>query len=148
MGVETYQKMYSIYTEKGCNEFDKNDDVINFTLEKQYTKDGNGQSIKDSCRNTREYLIKTGSELANASNNWTDHIKATRDPYIKDHGNLANDYNTLLNHRYQLDQDTQKLLGVDSSLYEKQNILDSAVFTTLLWTVLATSVLYYTFIKI
>ena len=49
-----------------------------------------------------------------------------------------------------LDNKMNELLGNNrnSILYEKQNQLDASVYTTILWTVLVTSSLYYIFTKI
>lgn len=147
-GVVTYEKLYSIYKENGCDLGNNDEKNIRFSLATTDTINGSIPNISDNCLNTRRYLITNGNVIQTAAGKWTTNIAETRDPYIQNQGILADKYINLTNTRYQLDQDVQKLLGVDTSLYEKQNILDSAVFTTLLWTVLATSVLYYTFIKI
>ena len=59
------------------------------------------------------------------------------------------DYNLLKEKRNELDMKMKEILGTENSiLFENQNYIDSSVYTTLLWTVLATSCLYYLFIKI
>ena len=59
------------------------------------------------------------------------------------------DYDDLKKKRQELDMKMKEILGTENSiLFENQNYMDSSVYTTLLWTVLATSCLYYLFIKI
>ena len=58
-------------------------------------------------------------------------------------------YNSIKLKRAQLDQKLQELYNVDNSipqLYQSQ--LDSTVYSGILWTVLATTLLYYVFIKL
>lgn len=59
-------------------------------------------------------------------------------------------FNSLLQTRNDLDNKMNELLGnnPNSILYENQNQLDASIYTTLLWTVLVTSSLYYIFTKI
>lgn len=59
-------------------------------------------------------------------------------------------YNTLVSTRRDLDNKMNEILGnnKNSILYEKQGELDATVYSTLLWTVMVTSLLYYVFTKI
>jgi len=58
-------------------------------------------------------------------------------------------YNLLKEKRNDLDTKMKEILGNNQSiLHEDQNYIDGSVYTTLLWTVLATSLIYYTFTKI
>lgn len=59
-------------------------------------------------------------------------------------------YNNLVRTRNDLDNKMNDLLGNNrnSILYEKQNELDSSVYSTLLWTVMVTSLIYYVFVKL
>jgi len=59
-------------------------------------------------------------------------------------------YNSLVRTRSDLDNKMNEILGnnKNSVLYEKQSELDASVYSTLLWTVMVTSLLYYVFTKI
>jgi len=59
-------------------------------------------------------------------------------------------YNNLVRTRSDLDNKMNEILGnnKNSILYEKQSELDASVYSTLLWTVMVTSLLYYVFTKI
>jgi hypothetical protein len=87
--------------------------------------------------------------MYNISNFYKGHINSDYLTYSSKANSLQSNYQQLVSDRTQLDEDVQKLLAVDKTIiYENQNVLDSAVFTTLLWTILATSTLYYAFTKI
>jgi hypothetical protein len=58
-------------------------------------------------------------------------------------------YNTLLTDRSDLDRKMKEVLALQGSMVnEHQNYVDGSVYTTLLWTVMATSLIYYVFTKI
>jgi len=58
-------------------------------------------------------------------------------------------YNTLLDNRTDLDRKMKEVLALHGSMVnEHQNYVDGSVYTTLLWTVMATSLIYYVFTKI
>ena len=58
-------------------------------------------------------------------------------------------YANVVDKRADLDQKMQEVLKYQNSIImEKQGELDISVYTTLLWTVLMTSILYYTFTKL
>jgi len=58
-------------------------------------------------------------------------------------------YNTLLMDRSDLDRKMKEVLSIQGSMVnEHQNYVDGSVYTTLLWTVMATSLIYYVFTKI
>ena len=62
---------------------------------------------------------------------------------------LDNNYNAMAQHRAGLDLKLQQLYNVDNSipnLYQSQ--LDSTVYSGVLWTILATTLIYYVFIKL
>lgn len=71
---------------------------------------------------------------------------------IKDYAAQFRDgsYNMLVSTRSDLDNKMNEILGnnKNSILYEKQGELDATVYSTLLWTVMVTSLLYYVFTKI
>lgn len=58
-------------------------------------------------------------------------------------------YNNLLDDRNDLDRKMKEVLALQGSMVnEHQNYVDGSVYTTLLWTVMATSLVYYVFTKI
>ena len=59
-------------------------------------------------------------------------------------------YNALVATRSDLDNKMNEILAnnKNSILYEKQSELDATVYSTLLWTVMVTSLIYYVFTKI
>jgi hypothetical protein len=55
----------------------------------------------------------------------------------------------MVNMRKDLDRKMQEILATKGSIVnEQQNYIDGSVYTTLLWTVLASSLIFYTFTKI
>jgi len=60
-----------------------------------------------------------------------------------------NTYNSLITDRSDLDRKMKEVLALQGSMVnEHQNYVDGSVYTTLLWTVMATSLIYYVFTKI
>lgn len=58
-------------------------------------------------------------------------------------------YNNLLTDRSDLDRKMKEVLALQGSMVnEHQTYVDGSVYTTLLWTVMATSLVYYVFTKI
>jgi len=58
-------------------------------------------------------------------------------------------YNNLLNDRSDLDRKMKEVLSLQGAMVnEHQNYVDGSVYTTMLWTVMATSLIYYVFTKI
>ena len=104
-------------------------------------------SLKDISNNL--FCISGMSNIAAHSTIINGEINTLYKKYTDEYKNQLNsNYEEVVAYRNHLDQSAMKIMGLDNSLYEKQNIVDSAVFTTLLWTALATSVLYYAFTKI
>lgn len=155
-GVVTYQKLLGVYMQNNCSISSNENTNINITLTKadyipgtSENITGAGLSINISCNDFRKKLIDYSNEIYKASLAYESNLKLDLSPHIVLQKELLYDYNKLIQNRTQLDQNMQKILAIDNThLYEKQNILDSAVFTTLLWTILATSALYYAFTKI
>ena len=79
-------------------------------------------------------------------------LDATDSYYIADtsfNNMIDASYNLLKDKRNDLDMKMKEILGNNQSiLHEDQNYIDGSVYTTLLWTVLATSLIYYTFTKL
>lgn len=148
-GVNTYTKILKEYMKNGCSNVTNNEKGIKFKLNTEDYIDSVNSDIDITCSKLRNNLIDYGDVINTASKEYATNIKHDIFPYIDNSQTLLNNYNQLVNNRIKLDEDMQKILAIDNTqLYEKQNILDSAVFTTLLWTVLATSALYYAFTKI
>lgn len=158
-GVDTYDKLLSAYLQNNCQENINNNKTVQIYLTPLDYKIGTPENTATNLQYTS--VQTTCSDLQGKLNNYSDIInKASKnlsrnlsgEKYTKYETNknaVINNYQSLVNKRSELDGKVQQLLGADNSvLYEKQNILDSAVFTTLLWTVLATSALYYAFTKI
>jgi hypothetical protein len=145
-GVNTYEKIYSDYVSSGCRTSDTND--VNFTLVNTDFVNGTKLNVTGNCLAVRNHLSNKDNNMSKAIREWNNNINTNKNIHIGDQTRLKQTYGNLVSTRTKLDEDVQKLLGLDTSLHEKQNILDSAVFTTLLWTILATSTLYYVFIQI
>jgi hypothetical protein len=162
-GVFGFIKLYFNYEDQNCSE-KLNDTKNNFVLNGLEANDFVGNSLPTSpistnCKVLNDSLlayatnINTARKTIQLSTNDTAKTGYSADPkftdYIADSVKLKTNYQKLVNQRQELDMNMQQLLGYDNSLlYEKQGVIDSSVYTTLLWTVLATSVLYYTFTKL
>lgn len=155
--VLTYTKLMNAYRVNNCNLPDNLQKTVNFSLNYEdyipdsdnYRAKSNSIPVETTCAVLRQNLNTYSDVIDNVSNAYKDNINNDYTPYSINEQSLLSNYQRLVSDRKQLDQDVQKILAVDKTLiYEKQNILDSAVFTTLLWTILATSTLYYAFTKI
>lgn len=161
----TYKKLYDIYSTKdpsSCvldNIFTSNDCIDNcphdITLNVQnpnvfyFTQRtcGNNQN-KLAVRDLAGYLDDCGAQIRtyNTANNNAAAYAVDASFSIM----IDTSFNSLLKTRSDLDNKMNEILGnnPNSILYEKQNQLDASIYTTLLWTVLVTSSLYYIFTKI
>jgi len=62
---------------------------------------------------------------------------------------LATNYNDILTQRKDLEQKLYELYTNDyDSLYSVKSMVDSSVITGILWTVLATTMIYYIVVKL
>lgn len=69
--------------------------------------------------------------------------------YLKSQTELYNKYSDVLKKRNNLDMKMNELMNnKDTIASEYKTLYDSNVYTTVLWTALATSIIYYTFLKI
>lgn len=67
----------------------------------------------------------------------------------KEKGEFDANYNAMVTMRQKTDTILQDLLHINNNDLKQNTLqLDSTIYTTVLWTVLATSILYYVFIKI
>lgn len=148
-GIATYDKLINTYTQNDCSSLSNNNKSFTINLIGSDYINGSGGNINTKCIDLRSNLVAIGKTINTATNYHTNRLQSDLSPYNADKNRLIASYNELIENRFKLDQDAQKVIGQENTLlYEKQDILDSAVFTTLLWTVLATSVIYYTFTKL
>lgn len=161
-GVSAFNNLYSNYQTQNCSTKIK-DTKTNFSLtgldvNNFVNNPSSAPTISTNCKVLTDSLIKYATEIDKArkdiqfaiTKNVSDYKHDQQfTNYISDSDNLKARYRSLTTNRQELDMNMQQLLGYDNSvLYEKQGMIDSSVYTTLLWTVLATSVLYYTFTKL
>ena len=144
--VNTYSKLYNAYRINTCPS-----STSQFSIDLTNTdfKNNTVSSITTNCSDLNAKLREFGNNISTCAKKYKDNIKLDTIPYTTFKNEVLSTYTEVKSKRSQLDQDVLQILGTDNSpLYEKQGILDSAVYTTLLWTVLATSGLYYVFTKI
>lgn len=163
---ETYEELYNIYNNKNKNElvtktmFSGEDGYHCIASQKNncphkpdatnliaYTKEDGTQKLY--VKDLQFYLDDCGARIRNYDNN---NAATASYKQIKDSAISFRDgsYNQLVNLRSDLDKKMNEILGnnKNSILYEKQSELDATVYSTLLWTVMVTSLLYYVFTKI
>jgi hypothetical protein len=112
-------------------------DILTFDLSNNF-----GQNIMTDI-SFINLILNTNSNLLNdISNNYTS--KTT-----KDMPSIVSIFNENLKTRQDLDTKMMELYGNDQSIamYQKKS-LDSVVYANILWTVLATSVIYFVFVKL
>ena len=170
--IDTYKKLYTIYSTKPGSYCVK-DYSGNFTPLQDCI--GTGECPYNATSANNAFYINTVCNNNNNNNNNNNDILSVQDlgvylddcgANIRDYNNsnslktydsaeelakkLDVSYNSLLQTRSDLDNKMNELLGnnPNSILYENQNQLDAGVYTTILWTVLVTSSLYYIFTKI
>lgn len=149
-GVFTYEKINRIHT-NNCIGKDGTTLVKDYTLydisfANAYRPT---QPFSDTCQNLQNILATCDNAISTESIQKNSEITTEFNTYVNSYKNqLYSNYGNVISYRKNLDQSALKIMGLDNSLYEKQNMTDSAVFTTLLWTALATSVLYYAFTKL
>jgi len=164
--INTYKKLYSLYSTTS--------DSAKPTLRVTDALLG-GISSTDNCINGCPHTVATGTTatpnvLAASSDNRVNVSDLAF--YLDDCGSRIRDYSNksktygydlnnatilrdvsyanLINTRNDLDNKMNEILGnnKNSILFEKQNELDASVYSTLLWTVMVTSLIYYVFTKI
>jgi len=118
-----------------------------------YTKGDNVASGTNKLlvRDLKFYLDDCGARIQNYNRDHTNDLSAS---FISVKNSAINfrdvSYNTLVRSRNDLDNKMNEILAnnKNSILYEKQSELDVTVYSTLLWTVMVTSLIYYVFTKI
>lgn len=147
--VNTYSKLQDAYRANDCKNNLNTNKTVNIALSNADFKNNIASNISTTCADLNGNLITFTNNISKCADRYTNDIQNDLTAYNNDKTTLLRSYSEMKTKREKLDQDVLKVLGADNSpLYEKQGILDSAVYTTLLWTVLATSALYYTFTKI
>jgi len=148
--VNTYGKLYDSYIANSCNSNINSTSQFSINLtNKDFQNNTGGGDLLTSCKDLNQELMYFAKNINVCATRYSTDIKDDKSPYNSDKNAVLSSYAEIKSKRAQLDQDVLKVLASDNSpIYEKQGILDSAVYTTLLWTVLATSTLYYAFTKI
>lgn len=148
-GLTSYSNINDVYI-KNCpkGNTDENKKFIYQLSSDNFINPSNSNYI-DNCQSIGKILASCDSNIASSARGINDEINSEYNNYMNTYQKqLYSDYSSVVSDRANLDQKIKQVMGLDDSLYEKQNIVDSAVLTTLLWTALATSVLYYTFTKL
>ena len=86
----------------------------------------------------------------NAFNTAISHLNNVNPPssYNKSYDSIKNEYNQVTSLRADLDQKMKEILGTYDSMYAMNKLhYDSTIYTGILWSVLATSLVYYVFVK-
>ena len=112
-------------------------DILTFDLSNNF-----GQNIMTDISFINLIMDTNSALLADISNNY-------RDKTTKTMPDIVSIFNQNLKTRQDLDAKMMELYGNDLSIamYQKKT-LDSVVYANILWTVLATSVIYYVFVKL
>lgn len=144
----TYNKLVDAYIQNDC--VSNNAAPFTITLTGNNYTSGSGSNITNTnCRVLGNNLVTFGNLINTQSVRWTTNVIEKRRPYDGIVREVDTRYTNVVNKRKELDENVRKIIGQENTpIYEKQAILDSAVYTTLLWTVLATSVLFYAFTKL
>jgi len=169
---DAYNKLYNVYTT-----YDKSTTITDSIIPSNYciTKSGSGLTQQQSCPHN---LVTTNptAVLAYTSTSGTNNVLVgdlavylddcgarirnydngpnTPKSYIdtKDYATKLHDvsYANLVTTRNDLDNKMNEILANNKNtiLSEKQSELDASVYSTLLWTVMITSLIYYVFTKI
>jgi hypothetical protein len=167
---EAYNAFNAIYDVYYQNVIQTNNGGANYKNEiNTYCSGGGGgnnycpgnDAANSNKENISNYFYKSGTNIGANSMKYSD-LK----PYLEDcarnlqnfqtnetisytnFSNLDASYNLITQQRNDLDIKMQEILATKGSLVnEHQNYIDGSVYTTLLWTVLATSLIFYTFTK-
>jgi hypothetical protein len=116
-----------------------------------YTKGDSAETNKLLVRDLKFYLDDCGARIQNYDKS---HLTDGSASFISVKNSAINfrdvSYNALVRSRNDLDNKMNEILAnnKNSILYEKQSELDVTVYSTLLWTVMVTSLIYYVFTKI
>jgi len=122
--------------------------IINNNKEREYVtyKDAYA-TYQQKPQKIKNNLNETLSELTNGIDKLNSFIKKYEsNPMVE---GLATNYNDILTQRKDLEQKLYELYTNDyDSLYSVKSMVDSSVITGILWTVLATTMIYYIVVKL
>jgi hypothetical protein len=103
---------------------------------------------------TKKSLTQRISDLTNMLKDFSDILSNIttngniKNNYPEQHGEIMNMYKTNMDLRNELTEKINELYGGNESRYGNSKIyLDSAVYSSVLWTILATTLLFYIFRK-
>lgn len=163
--MNTYKKIYNIYTTNtGTNTIPKDsirkedciqqcpNDIIQSTTANRnnifYASPNSKQMGQLYVSDLDVYLDDCGAQIRNYDQSHDPKSYTADLNYVKRFVDVS--YNEMQTTRNDLDNKMNEILGYNqnSILYEKQNQLDSSVYSNLLWTVMVTSLIYYVFTKI
>ena len=147
-------------TESGINDFIPyiqepryNDKKIKLnSMPKYITSDSTTINIINSNQN---YQIKPNPYFdLNRQYTYIQNLISTFDTLLTDYNNKNNttldiNYNALLNKRVQMDTTLEEIFGKNNTMnMQSLHYYDSTIYTSIFWTVLVTSLLFYTFRKL
>ena len=152
---KTYQKLYKIYNTTDRDVSIQNNDILTSDCKNAcpHTITNNNVFYVNTAGSFKVsdldvYLDDCGAQIRNYDKNNNPKSYTHDLNYTQNFVDVS--YNNLVRTRNDLDNKMNELLGNNrnSILYEKQNELDSSVYSTLLWTVMVTSLIYYVFVKL
>jgi len=117
-------------------------DAYKFTNLNCTSSDSDGTNYKNILGNSSSGLIKDINDYTALLNAYPE--KNSGDPIVSE---LSTKHREILTKRADLDNKLNELNNVNSVSSMKKIETDSTIYATLLWTTLATSLLYYTFTK-
>jgi hypothetical protein len=136
-----------------CTPDDMNAETINTAYKKlmgdnityqQWLVKQNKRPSPASLKEYTEYSSKTGS-LRNALNVKT----ISKEEYNKNLSHIIKKHEEILNLRHELDMKTEELYNINNPVYNDQKTkYDASVYSGILWSILASSLLYYVFVKL
>lgn len=161
--IKTYKLLYDKYNTKNGTNIISPSEIEQSNCINKCPNDTINTTGKDNIFYASQNSKNTGKLLVSDLDVYLDDCGAQIRDYDKSHNpksytydlnytqNFVDvSYNNLVRTRNDLDNKMNEILGNNhnSILYEKQNELDSSVYSTLLWTVMVTSLIYYVFIKL
>jgi hypothetical protein len=116
-----------------CLPEDKNMATLTDAYDKLVKKGSNGANLK----NMRKVINKNPNDIM------------SNDEYLKRYNSTIKRYNKVVNYRRKLDDKMKILYNVDNKItYDNQLKYDATVYSGIVWTVLASSLVYYMFSKL
>jgi hypothetical protein len=136
-----------------CSDNDKNIDTINAAYSKlmgdtinynDWLLRNNKRASPESLNEYRIYISQNGHLIQALNTN-----KISKSDYEKNLHNILNKHREVLKLRNELDVKTEELYKINNPYYrDHQAKLDASIYSGILWSILASSLLYYVFIKL